>query len=440
MSKGLGRDLVRGLVRGLGTGLRPALLASVAGVVMGSPANAQEADLAARISRLEALVAQQQAQIERQAHELARRPDPSVRPALTVADPVVIDERWRVRTDDALSLYAGRGETLNAGLVDDRQSAPQSPQASPPALTRGRAQLAAIPEGMAVLSRQGRLSFDVSGDYTRSSSNRLVFRGIEIVPGIQIGVIEANEADRDTASANVSARFGVTDRLEVEVRAPYVYRSDTITTVQQRDEAVTRTIDLKGRGIGDVEAAVRYQINRGERGRPILVAGLRVKSDTGEGPFDIDRDEFGVATRLATGSGFWGVEPSVSMLFASDPAVIFANLSYFVHLARDVDMQEGGVLVGRVDPGDSIGAAIGFGFAMNQKFSYSLGYRHNYIMPTTSVLNGGTEESDELQVGSFLFGLSYRFNDRFSLNGNFEFGVTGDAPDMRFILRVPVAF
>ena len=409
--------------------MKAAMSATTILTAIASPVWAQEEDLAARVARLEALVAMQQQQIEAQQQALQAR-----------AAPAVVDEQWRVRSGNELAAITARGSDEIPATAVDVQAAPQSPRAAPPVLSSNRAQLAALPEGMSVLSRPGRFTFDLSTDYTRSSSNRLVFRGIEIVPGIQIGVIEANEADRDTLGATLAGRFGLTDRLEIEARVPYVRRSDIITTVQQRDEAVTRTIDLEGDGIGDVEAAVRYQINRGERGRPIFVGALRVKSDTGEGPFDIDRDEFGVATRLATGSGFWGVEPSVSMLYASDPAVIFANLGYFAHLPRDVDMTEGEVRVGRVDPGDSIGAAIGFGFALNQNFSYSLGYKHNYIFPTESELNDIIEKSDELQVGSLLFGLSYRFNDRFSLNGNFEFGVTEDAPDMRFVLRVPLAF
>lgn len=428
---------------------RSAVAAATALTMLVAPvaAAAQDEDVSARLARLEALVASQQARIEAQEALLAQRAAPA-----SSAAPGVL-EAWRVQPEAVLARETGRGPAQEDGAAQTLVAAtpaassiptaaddtPQT-QAAPPVLSRQRAELAAIPEGMTVLSRPGRFSFDLSTDYTRSSSNRLVFRGIEIVPGIQIGVIEANEADRDTVGATVAGRFGLTDRLELEARVPYVRRSDIITTVQQRDEAVTRTIDLKGDGIGDVEAAVRYQINRGERGRPIFVGALRVKSDTGEGPFDIDRDEFGVATRLATGSGFWGVEPSISMLFPSDPAVIFANLSYFAHLPKDVNMREGEILVGEVDPGDSIGAAIGFGFAMNQNFSYSLGYRHNYILPTTSQLNDITEESDELQVGSLQFGMSYRFNDRFSLNGNFEFGVTEDAPDMRFVLRVPLVF
>ncbi|HEY1072225.1 transporter [Brevundimonas sp.] len=447
------RDVRRSRQKGARPGL---LLASVAAAALISPtaALAQDADLAARVARLEALVLDQQKRIEAQDALLAER-------AAGVAPPAGlsesgVDPRWRVQTDpsgqaifgdrDMAALRAGQATGQAAGQMaanEQPQTAPApagAPPVEPPLLQARREQLAAIPEGIAVLSRPGKLSIDLSAEYTRSSANRLVFRGIEIVPGVQIGVIEANEADRDTGVTTVAAKYGVTSRMEVELRAPYVWRNDTITTVQQRDEAVTRTIDLSGDGIGDVEGAVRYQINGGERGRPIFIAGLRVKSDTGEGPFDIPRDEFGIATRLATGSGFWGVEPSVSFLFPSDPAVIFGSLSYFAHLPRDIDKTEGEVRVGRVDPGDAIGMAIGFGFSLNPKFSFSLGYKHNYIRPTESELNDIVEKSDSLQVGALQFGMSYLLSDRFSLNGNFEFGVTEDAPDMRFVLRVPIIF
>lgn len=397
-------------------------------------AQAQDAATAARLARLEALVQAQSERLERQEEELARLRTPVPE----------IDDAWRVvvQPPETLANLTARGVQAApvAPVSPQAQDRPQSAVAAPPVLRQTRSELAALPEGMAVLSGRGRASFDFTADYTRSTANRLVFRGIEIVPGIQIGVIEANEADRDTLSESLIGRYGVTDRLEIEGRVPLVARYDTITTVQQRDQAVTRTIALEGKGLGDVEGAIRYQVNAGAGGRPVYVAALRVKSDTGEGPFDIERDEFGVATRLATGSGFWGVEPSLSMLFASDPAVIFANVSYFAHLPRDVNVTEGDVTVGRVDPGDSIGAAIGFGFALNPKFSFSLGYRHSYIFPTESELNDTVERSDELQVGALLLGLSYRFDERWSVNGNFEFGVTGDAPDVRMVARIPLAF
>lgn len=448
----------------LANGRSGLLLATVAaGALLGPGAAwAQDGDLAARVARLEALVVEQQKRIEAQDALLAQRAAGTTPPAGIPASDV--DGRWRVENGAALfadsdmnALRAGQAAPSQPppGQAAPGQSASQltangqplqtpapagAPPVEPPLLQARREQLAAIPEGVAVLTRPGRLTVDLSTEYTRSSANRLVFRGIEIVPGVQIGVIEANEADRDTGVATVAAKYGVNSRMEVELRAPYVWRNDTITTVQQRDEAVTRTIDLSGDGIGDVEGAIRYQINGGERGRPIFIAALRVKSDTGEGPFDIPRDEFGVARRLATGSGFWGVEPSVSFLYPSDPAVIYGSLSYFAHLPRDINRMEGDVLIGEVDPGDAIGMSIGFGFSLNPKFSFSLGYKHSYIRPTSSELNDLTEKSDSLQVGALQFGLSYLLSERFSLNGNFEFGVTEDAPDMRFVLRVPIIF
>lgn len=443
------RDLRGSLQKGSRSSL---LLASVAAAALISPGSAlaQDGDLAARVARLEALVLDQQKRIEAQEALLAERAAGTTPPAGLAASDV--DSRWRVQTDasgralfadsDMGALRAGQAAS-QVNLNGQPQTAPApagAPPVAAPQMEARREQLAAIPEGIAVLSRPGKLALDLSTEYTRSSANRLVFRGIEIVPGVQIGVIEANEADRDTGVASFAAKYGVTSRLEVEIRVPYVWRSDTVTTVQQRDEAVTRTIDLSGDGIGDVEGSIRYQINGGERGRPIFIAALRAKSDTGEGPFEIPRDEFGIATHLATGSGFWGIEPSVSFIYPSDPAVIYGSLSYFAHLPRDIDKTEADILIGRVDPGDAIGMAIGFGFSLNPKFSFSLGYKHNYIRPTESELNDTVERSDSLQVGALQFGMSYLLTERFSLNGNFEFGVTEDAPDMRFILRVPIVF
>lgn len=319
---------------------------------------------------------------------------------------------------------------------------PPLPPAAPAAPPRDPqdAQVAAIPEGLGVLTPKGVLVIDPSIEYTRSSANRLVFRGVEIVPGIQLGVIEANDADRDSVTASLGARYGLTHRLEVEARAPYVYRHDRVTTVAQRDQTISRTMDIEGYDIGDIELAARYQLNQAKPGRPVIVGQLRVKTPTGRGPFEVGYDEFGVAEDLATGSGFWSVEPGVTMLFATDPAVIFGGVSYVHNVARRIDKTLGGVLVGKVDPGDSLGLSLGFAFALNDRFSYSLGYAHNYIFATETQLGATSQRSNSLQVGRLMLGLSYRLNQRMSLNSNFEFGVTSDAPDMRWVIRVPYRF
>jgi hypothetical protein len=301
-----------------------------------------------------------------------------------------------------------------------------------------RAEVQAIPRDLGVLTPKGHLVFDPSVEYTRTSSNRLVFRGIELIPGIQIGLIEATDADRDAIMGNASLRYGITNRLEVEASLPYIYRNDKIEVVQQRDEQIVRNINLKGHGIGDAELNIRYQLNRVRPLKPIWIAGLRIKSATGEGPFEIPFDDFGVATGLATGSGFWGIEPGISFLLPSDPVVIYGGLSYFWHMAKDIDREVGDVFIGRVDPGDAITANIGFGFALNPRFSFSLGYRHNYILRTRTEIGDTTQRSDQLHIGQLNFGMSYRLTPKYTMNLGFEFGVTEEAPDVSITLRTPI--
>lgn len=295
----------------------------------------------------------------------------------------------------------------------------------------------ALPEGQNALLGHGRLVIEPSIEYSRSSSNRLVFRGVEIVTGVQVGLLEANDTARDTLSGALDVRYALTDRLEVEARVPYVYRHDRVTTVAQQSTSTTRTFELEGSDIGDVEVSARYQLNRGRNGAPIFVVGGRVKSNTGLSPFDLERDQFGVSTELATGSGFWGVQGSLSMLYPSDPVVLFGNISYLYNIADDVNADVGTAHIGRVDPGDSIGVGFGFGFALNPRFSYSLGYSHSYITETETEINGTTQRSVPLQVGTLQFGMSFRATPRLTLSTGVDIGVTDDAPDVRVSLRAP---
>jgi hypothetical protein len=304
-----------------------------------------------------------------------------------------------------------------------------------------RAHVEAVPEGQGVLTPRGTFVFEPSVEYVQSSTDRLVFRGVELVPGLQLGIIEASTADRSTGVGTGTFRYGVTNRLEAEVRVPFIYRHDTIQVVQQRDQGIVRNLTYDERDIGDVEFALRYQLNQPKKPQePIFVGSIRVKSDTGKGPFDVDYDEFGIATGLATGSGFWAVQPGVNFLLPSDPVVLYGGVSYLYNISRNVNKTIGGALVGRVDPGDAISGNLGFGFALNPRFSFSLGYEHSYIFPTTTEIGGTLQRSSRLQVGALVLGMSYRLSERQTMNWNFEIGATKDAPDVAITLRLPIDF
>lgn len=354
-----------------------------------------------------------------------------------------------LRDDEPISLNRSVRRVSHITSEDAGGSAPAAATASAPAAAGGpvgeappeqphpASTVEALPEGQNALLGQGRLVIEPSIEYSRTSNNRLVFRGVEIVTGVQIGLLEANDTARDTVTASVATRYALTDRLEVEARVPFIYRNDRVTTVAQNNTQTTQTFELNGSDLGDIEVSARYQLNNGRGGLPIFVAGARIKSDTGLGPFDLARDSHGVSTELATGSGFWGVQGSVSMLYPSDPVVLFANASYLYNIERDIDKTFGAVTVGNVDPGDSIGAGFGFGFALNPRFSYSLGYSHSYVMPTETELNNTTQESTALQVGTLQFGMSYRATERLTLSTSVDVGVTEDAPDVRVSFRSP---
>jgi uncharacterized coiled-coil protein SlyX len=409
-----------------------------------------------RLNAQERLLHEQQQQITEQ-RWLIERQRREIQAMVSVSDTDLGDIRGAGMPSSALNfndLAADEPLSLNRGTpirtlmqADAGGSAPtpvstaaapngpvgEAPPEQPPAT----AAVEALPEGQNALLGRGRLVIEPSLEYSRASNNRLVFRGAVIAEGIQIGLLEANDTARDTLVASMAARYAVTDRLEVEARLPYIYRNDRITTLSQNSTSTTRTFELSGGDVGDLEVSARYQLNEGRNGAPLWVASARVKSDTGRGPFDLARDAQGVATELATGSGFWGVQGGISVLYPSDPVVLFANASYLYNIERDVDRTFGSVTVGNVDPGDSISGGFGFGFALNPRFSYSLAYSHAYVMETETELNDTTQTSNTLQVGTLQFGMSFRATERTTLSTSVDVGVTRDAPDVRVSFRSP---
>jgi hypothetical protein len=380
------------------------------------------------------------AELKAQRELIARQNEIIARQQLAID---MLTQRQVASTDLSALRGAGTVGAMQAVAPVSQETTQMMPDApvgeAPPPEPTVQSRVEAVPEGQGVLTPAGRMVLESSFEYTSSSTNRLVFRGIELVPGIQIGLIEASDADRTTLVTTLGARFGITNRLEVEARVPALYRWDRIEVAQQRDEGIVRTISLKERDIGDLEFALRYQLNRARGQNPIWVANLRVKTDTGKSPFAVGFDEFGVATGLSTGSGFWAVQPGINFLLPSDPAVIFGSVGYLYHIPRNIDREVGGAFIGRVDPGDAVSGNLGFGFALNPRFSFSMGYRHSYIMPSTQEIGSSVERSNRAHVGSMTFGMSYRLSPRQSVNFGFEFGATADAPDVAVTVRFPLS-
>lgn len=312
------------------------------------------------------------------------------------------------------------------------QAAPLEPVGRPPeAPDESRPpEIAAIFDRPGVLTAKGALVVEPSLQFTHSTSKRLFLLGYSILPALHIGPFELRDVRNNAYTAALATRYGLTNRLELELKIPYVYRSeessshryvtpDSLSVIESNDST-------KGYGLGDVEFALRYQLNQ-PHGGPYYVAGLRVKSDTGEDLFDVDEDE------LPTGSGFWGLQPSLTAIFASDPAVFFGGVNYLWNIERNI----GGY--GKIDPGDAYGFNFGMGLSLNEKAAFSMGYEHSVISRTRQdgeVMPGQVN----IHVGTFQLGYSYRLSDRTNLNLSLGLGVTEDAPDVQLTLKAPLTF
>ncbi len=289
-----------------------------------------------------------------------------------------------------------------------------------------------------VLTRKGKIVIEPSLQYAYTSNNRVFLDAFTFLPAIAIGLIDLREVKRHSFIGTLGARYGVTDRLEMEFRVPYVYRSDS-----QRSRPVSigagvdETFNASGNDIGDVEFAGRYQLNSGAGGWPILVGNIVATAPTGKSPFDVNLVQAqGVPgatfpTELPTGAGYFSFQPSLTALYPTDPAVFFGNLSYSYNAETNTNF-------GKVNPGDALGVSFGMGFGINERSSYSLGYSHKHVLE--SEISGIAIKGSALDIGQLLVGYSFKYTPKTTFNLSLGVGTTSDAQDVTLNFRMPMTF
>jgi len=301
-----------------------------------------------------------------------------------------------------------------------------------------------------ILTPKGTTVFEPSLQYAFSSSDRVSIVGYSILPALVIGLIDVRSVNRSTWIAAGTVRYGLTNRLEVEAKLPFVYRNDdTISRpIDLAPSATERLFSADGYGLGDIELAARYQLNLPKANDPFYVAGLRLKTRTGTDPFEVEYldasspENFGTFQKeLPTGSGFYSLQPSLSAVLPTDPAVFFGGINYLWNIKRDVNKNVGapGSFIGEVDPGDSIGFNLGMGLSLNERSAFSLGYEHTWI-GKTKVDDTSPDTARSTQLASLLVGYSYRLNKTTNFNLSIGAGLTEDTPDTQVTVRLPIRF
>ena len=405
------------------------------------------------VAKQERLIEQQEQRIEKLQHMLAAQEDQYLALRKTMATDALARQRAGAEAAGgspmAQPMPQPGGTTSYAaggGAQETVGTAPPSDDRPPP--------VAPIFEQPGVLTPRGKFVLEPSYQFGYSSTDRVALIGYTIVPALLIGLIDVRQVRTTTQTAVMTMRYGISNRLEAEVRVPYVAgHTDTTSRELFTGSATDRVFTTRGKGIGDVEATLRYQINNGGADRPYYVGWLRFKSRTGRDPFEVTTDcvqrciqnttGTGLPLEMPTGSGFYSLQPGMTWLYPSDPVVFFGNVSYLHNFPRDnVSLTlVGGAKqpLGDVQVGDVYDASIGMGLALNDKALISFGYDQSFVAATRA--NGRTlAGSTRTVLGSLLVGGSYRINDHRSLNVALSLGVTRDTPDVTLIVRLPMTF
>jgi hypothetical protein len=174
-----------------------------------------------------------------------------------------------------------------------------------------------------VITQAGRLTLEGDLEYARADRNRVLFRGVAIPEAVLIGAFDINESRQDVVTVAAVARFGISNRLEINGRLPLVYRADNsalapvVNNGGNTNVGTDRTVSSSN--LGDVDFGIRYQLTGSKDGWPYLIIGAQAVAPSGTDPFAVPRDGLGNPLSAATGAGFWGVTPTLTAILPSDP-------------------------------------------------------------------------------------------------------------------------
>lgn len=404
-----------------------------------------------RIDAMRSQIEAQSAQIEAMKHALAAQ-EADYR-ALRHAVGMDVLDRQRAGNVKAGGSTASAQPMPGAG-PQSTGDAPDQPVGQAPERDSGPPAVAPIFEQPGVLTPRHKLVVEPSYQYGYSSADRVDLIGYTVIPAILIGLIDARQVKTTTQTAALAVRYGLTNRLELELRIPYLYNhTDTVSREIFTGSAEDNVFTSSGHGLGDVEATARYQINDGGADRPYYIGWLRFKSRTGKDPFEVVTDcvtrcvqnatGTGLPLEVPTGSGFYSLQPGVTWLYPSDPVVFFGNLSYLHNFPRRGVSRRvllaGKEDLGKVSVGDVVDVSLGMGFALNDKASISLGYDQSFV-GITKQNNKTVAGSAKSVLGTLLIGGSYRLNEKRTLNFALGVGATRDTPDVTVTVRVPTMY
>jgi len=300
----------------------------------------------------------------------------------------------------------------------------------------------------------GRFSIEPAITYTHYDTRQLFLNGFLALDAIFLGNLGIDEINADTFTFDLTGRYNWRRRWQFDLNVPLVYRETTYQSAGAGGSTAAfseQTVTGDPR-IGDISMGVSYKFLDEAPGRPDAVLSLRLKAPTGEHPYGIKlnpvpgNDNLTVPEDLPTGNGVWALSPGISLVKSVDPAVLFGNLSYTHHFQEsfsDISPQRGVSQPGEVKLGNYLQFGLGVAFALNERMSLSMSFSELISRSSEIKPDGGswqTVNGSDANAAFFNLGMTYAPTDGLTFVPSLSIGLTPDAPDFSFSLKMPYYF
>lgn len=281
-----------------------------------------------------------------------------------------------------------------------------------------------------LLLPSGMLEVDDAANYFSMSSDHVTVNGFALFPVLVVGDITSERLRRDILINSVTARLGLTKKLQMDFILPYGY-------VLNRTVDATNTQTTQGQfGLGDIATGASYQFATEHGNSPDLLASVHFKSTTGTNSYDLESAE------TSLGTGFNGLTGTITAAKSNDPLVLFGSIDYTKNLPAhhtipisDPTDPSVTTTIGYIRPGDAFGFQLGSVLAINPETSMTVGWDQRFTRQ--SKLNGQALPASYLVEGSLRIGTSYMYAPGRMVDLTFGVGVTPDTPNLQFSIGFP---
>ncbi len=338
------------------------------------------------------------------------------------------------------------------GATDGSGSVGQTQKAAQPVRTQSEDAVVQSQQHTPLFDHKRTFDWGISDTYY--DRRQLQLSGFLALDAIFLGNINLGETKSHQVMADLDTRYGISDRLSVDLDVPYIYRHSNFI-VGGAGGAASQVSDASANSsdIGDINFGLYYEILKETNSLPDLVGSLRIKTPSGSSPFgiklqqvDADNTNLVAPSKLPTGTGFWNVTAGLSVLKTYDPVVLFGSLSYTYNIARSfADISS---VIGQTEPatvklGDVIQFGGGAALAFSDKDSASVSYTMALEPESQTKAPGGSYSKvpgSETTAAALTFGLNHVVNKHLTINGSVSVGLTPDTPNFVVGVRFPYTF